>query len=80
MTNDETLERVRKAFASVIGENAARGLVPGVTMDEIDGWDSMNFIKLVMAIEDEFSIQMNTIEAASLTSVTAVVTFIGNKV
>jgi acyl carrier protein len=79
MTNEDILERVCKAFASVIGDAPAEKVVPGATMEDVEGWDSINFINLVMAIEDEFGIQMSTIEAASLTSVDAVVNFVAGK-
>lgn len=75
----EIIDRIRKAFASVIGENAAQGVVPGATMEDVEGWDSLNFLNLVMAIEDEFDLQMSTLEAASLNTVDAVVSYVERK-
>lgn len=75
----EIIDLIRKAFASVIGENAAQGVVPGATMEDVEGWDSLNFLNLVMAIEDEFDLQMSTLEAASLNTVDAVVSYVERK-
>jgi len=75
----EIIDRIRKSFASVIGENAAKGVVSGATMEDVEGWDSLNFLNLVMAIEDEFDLQMSTLEAASLNTVDAVVSYVERK-
>jgi acyl carrier protein len=63
------LERIRKAFAKVIGEESARAMHEESTMETVKGWDSINFIALVMAVEDEFKITLSTLDAASLISV-----------
>ena len=48
-------------------------------MEDVEGWDSLNFLNLVMAIEDEFDLQMSTLEAASLNTVDAVVSYVERK-
>lgn len=68
----DDLKRVRDAFASVIGEKAAEDIVPGATMEEIEGWDSLNFLNLIIAIEEEFDIQLTTLDAAGMTTVDAI--------
>lgn len=73
------IDRVRAAFATVIGDDAATGIVPGATMEDIEGWDSVNFLNLVMAIEDEFDLQMSTLDAASLNTVDAILAYVERK-
>ena len=75
----EILERVRNAFSTVIGVDAAKNMVPGATMEDVKGWDSLNFLNLIVALEDEFTIEMSTLEAASLNTVDAIITFIEQK-
>lgn len=66
------LSRIKGSFATVIGATDAEAIVPGATMEDVPGWDSNNFIDLVMAIEDEFGIELSTLDATSLTSVEAI--------
>jgi acyl carrier protein len=73
------LQRVRNAFATVIGKDAARHVVAGAIMEDVEGWDSVNFLNLVVAIEDEFDLRMSTLEAASLNSVDAILAYVERK-
>ncbi len=72
-------ERIQKAFASVIGPTEAASMTPDATMEDVRSWDSSNFIALVLAIEDEFDIQMSTLDAASLTSVPSLMRYLTEK-
>jgi acyl carrier protein len=65
-------DRIQRCFAKVIGEHHANQMTPDSTMEEVKQWDSLNFVGLIMAVEDEFKIQLTTLEAATLTSVLAI--------
>ena len=78
--SDSLLVRIQTAFATVIGPEAAKSVLPGARMEDVDGWDSTNFLNLVMAIEDEFNLSMSTLEAASLNTVDAVIAYLENKI
>ena len=65
-------DRIQRCFAKVIGEHHANQMTPDSTMEEVKQWDSLNFVGLIMAVEDEFKIQLTTLEAAALTSVLAI--------
>lgn len=65
------LERIRSAFGTVIGSSAA-AMAPEAGMADVPGWDSVHFIDLVLAIEDEFAIELSTLDATALTSVRAI--------
>jgi len=73
-------ERIKKAFESVLDAEAINTMQESSTMEEIKGWDSMNFIALVMAIESEFKIELSTLEAAALTSVSAIDEYLKEKI
>ncbi len=62
------LERIRRAFSKVLGDSTSQ-MNENSTMETVGGWDSLNFIALVLAVEDEFGIKMSTLDAASLISV-----------
>ena len=65
-------DRIQRCFAKVIGEHHANQMTPDSTMEEVKQWDSLNFVGLIIAVEDEFKIQLTTLEAAALTSVPAI--------
>lgn len=65
-------DRIQRCFAKVIGEHHANQMTPDSTMEDVKQWDSLNFVGLIMAVEDEFKIQLTTLEAATLTSVLAI--------
>jgi len=65
-------DRIQRCFAKVIGEDEANKMTPDSTMEDVKGWDSLNFIGLIVAVEDEFGIQLSTLDAAALTSVPAI--------
>ena len=44
-------------------------LTPDTTADDIDGWDSIKHISLIVAVEDRFGIRIGTGEIEQLTNV-----------
>ena len=50
-------DRIQRCFAKVIGEHHANQMTPDSTMEEVKPWDSLNFVGLIIAVEDEFKIQ-----------------------
>lgn len=66
------LERIRIFFDKAIGPEAAEAINAEADIDSVPGWDSQSFIPLVLAMEDEFDIEISTMEAASLFSIEAI--------
>lgn len=52
---------------------------PETTADDIEDWDSLMHIQLLVAIEQAFGIHFNTGEVASLANVGEMVALIANK-
>jgi acyl carrier protein len=73
------IARIRQAFETAIGKEAAARISPEATMEDVPGWDSTNFIDLVLAVEDEFDIELATIDATALTSVAAINKYLEGK-
>ncbi|MCZ2836541.1 acyl carrier protein [Modestobacter sp. VKM Ac-2985] len=46
----------------------AEEIGPGSSMDTVPGWDSLRHLTLVLALEEEFGIQIPDEEAGSITS------------
>ena len=65
-------DRVRQVVADVLGVPPGR-----VTLEtshkDVEGWDSMNVINMMMAIESEFAIELGVDDAARFTSVGSIV-------
>jgi acyl carrier protein len=49
------------------------------TSNDIDGWDSMSHVTMLMAVEDHFGIEFKPYEIANLVNVGALVSLIEKK-
>ena len=76
MTDNEKFERLQGVFATVIGDENAASMTPSSTMDEVEGWDSLNFINLVVAVETEYSIRIDGLDAMSLVTVPEILEYL----
>ena len=75
----ETLEnRVLKMTAEVFGV-APSSITMSTTRDDIENWDSINIMHLVMAIESEFGVELEPEDAGELFSVELVVAILREK-
>jgi acyl carrier protein len=57
MQSSDALSRMQKVFREVFEDNHLI-VTPATTSKDIDDWDSVAQVKLVMAIEQEFGIQL----------------------
>lgn len=64
MSNNEKL----KEILSLILEIDVRDINDSTSFDEIDSWDSMNHMSIILSIEEEFNIKISDEEALDLTS------------
>jgi len=61
-------ERLTKVFRTVF-DNESITLTPDLTADDIDEWDSLSHINLMLAIELEFSIEFSQSEIQNFSNV-----------
>lgn len=61
-------ERLQKVFATVF-DNDSIDLKPELTADDIDEWDSLSHINLMIAIELEFGIEFDSSEIQTFANV-----------
>jgi acyl carrier protein len=64
-------DRLRSVFGSVFDIDAA-ALTDDDTYETIPGWDSVNHISLILALEAEFEVQFDPGEIAEMTSFGAI--------
>lgn len=63
--------RLASVFAHVLRLPVDR-IHPGLTPDDVESWDSVNHLALVLAIENEFSIRCEADEIMEFTSFQAI--------
>ena len=74
--SDDTLQRVREAIASCFGLDPG-DVGPDTTQDDLAAWDSVGHLNLMLLVEDEFDVQLDVPDMERLTSVAALVSFLG---
>ena len=62
---DDIKEKLEPVFRSVFGDDDIE-LRPEMTAEDIDGWDSLTHINLVIAIEKALSIKFSTRDISTL--------------
>jgi acyl carrier protein len=79
MDTDTIYERLTPVFREVFDED---DLTPHAQMTaaDVDMWDSLSNIRLVVAVEEEFGIQFTTAQITGLGNVGEFVDLIGRKI
>jgi acyl carrier protein len=72
---DRVLARVGGVIAKVFGDDDLN-IDSSTTAADVDGWDSVSNIEVLVALEQEFGIRFNTGEMATLANVGQLVTLI----
>jgi acyl carrier protein len=68
MNSDNVFDKVRQCVASVFNLNADTITLES-TFETIPNWDSLGHLRLIMAVEEAFSIRFATEEIPTLLSV-----------
>lgn len=68
MTDSEIYRRLGTLFQDVIGDDDIT-LKPDTTADDIEGWDSVTHISIIVGIETEFHIKFRNDEMEELKNV-----------
>jgi acyl carrier protein len=68
MTEPEIYDALNHIFRRVLDDDSIE-LHPETTADDVEGWDSMNHIFLVVEIEKHFGVKFQTAEMEELKNV-----------
>ena len=79
MDSNEILAKVQEVFRDVL-DNEDIVLTSETTADDVEDWDSLNHIQLVVAVEKKFKIRFTSHEIQSWGDVGAMVGCIEKKV
>lgn len=68
MDRSDTYARLTETVEDVLGiENLV--LTPETTADQVEGWDSLTHLTIMVAIESRFGIRLSTQEIETMTNV-----------
>jgi acyl carrier protein len=68
MDEPQIYQRLTEIFQDVFDEDSIH-VTPELTAKDVDGWDSLRHIRLILTIEREFKIKFSTSEIGKLESV-----------
>jgi acyl carrier protein len=68
MTDPELYAALNEIFRQVLGDDSI-DLKPSMTAEDVDGWDSMNHIFIVVEIEKRFGVKFQAAEMEELKNV-----------
>ena len=68
MDNTEIYQRLTDVFHDVFDEESIE-LTPELTAKDVDGWDSLTHIRLILTVEKAFKIKFSTSEIGKLENV-----------
>ena len=77
--SDEHYQRVHAIFVKMLTDQQMEAMNPEATMDDVDGWDSMSFLEMIMGIEDDYGIRIDGLDATNLTSIPNILDYLQNK-
>ena len=79
MDEPQIYQRLTEIFQDVFDDDSIE-VTPKLSADDVDGWDSLTHIRLVLTIEKAFKIKFSTSEIVKLENVGDLVALIQGKV
>lgn len=68
MNEDHILERLTRVFREVFDDDTIV-VHPGMTANDVERWDSLSHIDMIVRVEEEFAIRIPTLEVMQLKNV-----------
>jgi acyl carrier protein len=79
MDEPQIYQRLTEIFQDLFDDDSIE-VTPKLTADDVDGWDSLTHIRLILTIEKAFKIKFSTSEIGKLENVGDLVALIQGKV
>jgi acyl carrier protein len=79
MDEPQIYQRLTEIFQEIFDEDSIE-VTPKLSADDVDGWDSLTHIRLILTIEKVFKIKFSTSEIGKLENVGDLVALIQGKV
>ena len=74
-----TLKKLNEIFCQVFDEDDLQ-ISPEMTANDVDGWDSLSHINLIVAVENAFKIRFNQKELLTFKNIGALLASIESKI
>ncbi len=74
--NEALMSRLKGIFSEILSEEQLASFNMDSTMDNTEGWDSLNFLNVVLGLESEFGLRIDGLDAANLVSVANIVAYL----
>ncbi|MGA2552772.1 MAG: acyl carrier protein [Burkholderiaceae bacterium] len=71
-------EQLAKVFRDVFGDDDLV-LAPNLTADDVDGWDSLSHIRLILSVQKAFKVKFSPAETGRLKNVGELIALIKSK-
>jgi acyl carrier protein len=68
LTQEEILERLNTIFRDVLQDDELQ-LTMTTTASDVDGWDSLTHVRLILTVEKEFRVKLSAAEIGRLKNV-----------
>jgi acyl carrier protein len=78
MDETEIYARLKPIFEDVFDEDAI-AITPQLSANDVDGWDSLTHIRLLLTIEKQFKVKFSTSEIGKLANVGDLVALIRSR-
>lgn len=78
MSNEEIHRRLTEVFRRVLDLETLE-LTAATTANDVEGWDSLNHVTLVVSVEKEFGVRFTTREVNGLANVGDFISLIAQK-
>ncbi len=75
MTSQEAIEKLTAVFRSVFDDDSII-LTPETTSEDIEEWDSLNQIKIILACEKSFRLKLNARKINTLENVGQMIDYV----
>ena len=75
MTNQEIQDKLTGVFRTIL-DNDSIVLTPTTTADDIEAWDSLSQIKIILACEQAFKVKLNARKINTLENVGQIVDYL----
>lgn len=78
MTPDQILQRLNETFQEVFDDDELT-IKPEYSAEDVDGWDSLTHIRMLLTVEKTFGVKFTTSEIGQLQTVGDLVRLIESK-
>jgi acyl carrier protein len=78
MTDAEIREKLNRTFQDIFDDPHLQ-IRPDMTADDVEDWDSLSHISLIVAVEKTFGLRFTTAEVQALANVGDFAALIGSK-